>query len=66
MVAQFGRSVPAFRSFGRIRRARNEFEYPSEPSAGPTPDDVDDAIATDHHIYDAAATVLNQGILDPW
>jgi len=34
VLAQFGPSVPAFRSFSRIRRARNSFEYPSATTPG--------------------------------
>ncbi len=44
--AQFGTTVRAFKSFGRLRRARNNFEYPSTDTSGPTPDDVRDALAT--------------------
>jgi len=45
VMAQFGSTVRAFRSFGRIRRARNSFEYPSTIASGPSADDVADAIA---------------------
>ena len=45
VMAQFGSTVRAFRSFGRIRRARNSFEYPSTIAPGPSADDVADAIA---------------------
>jgi len=38
--AQFGASVQAFKSFGRIRRARNDFEYPDSDTRGPTIDDT--------------------------
>lgn len=37
VTAQFGSSVRAFRSLGRIRRARNSFEYPDTDTAGPRP-----------------------------
>lgn len=43
--AQFsGRGSP-FRSFGRIRRKRNSYEYPDADEAGPDEGDVDDALA---------------------
>jgi HEPN domain-containing protein len=54
VLAQFGASVPAFRSFARIRRARNTFEYPSDTTPGPSTDDVDDAIASATAVYEAA------------
>jgi hypothetical protein len=64
--AQFGSTVRAFRSFGRIRRARNSFEYPSTDMPGPSPDDVRDAISTATPARDAAATILEQDLLTPW
>ena len=35
VTAQFGATVRVFRSFGRIRRARKSFEYPSRNSPRP-------------------------------
>lgn len=64
--AQFGSTVKAFRSFGRIRRARNTFEYPSTITPGPSPDDVRDAITTATEARDAAMTILEQDLLTPW
>lgn len=64
--AQFGSTVKAFRSFGRIRRARNTFEYPSTIAPGPSPDDVRDAITTATEARDAAMTILEQDLLTPW
>jgi HEPN domain len=64
--AQFGSTVKAFRSFGRIRRARNTFEYPSTITPGPSPDDVRDAITTATQARDAAMTILEQDLLTPW
>jgi HEPN domain len=64
--AQFGSTVRAFRSFGRIRRARNAFEYPSTITPGPSPDDVSDAITTATQARDAAMTILEQNLLTPW
>ena len=64
--AQFGSTVKAFKSFGRIRRARNNFEYPSTITPGPSPDDVRDAITTATRARDAAMTILEQNLLTPW
>jgi hypothetical protein len=66
VLAQFGSTVRAFRSFGRIRRARNRFEYPSTVAPGPSRDDVRDAIAAATQARDAAATILLQNLLSPW
>jgi hypothetical protein len=55
-----------FRSFGRIRRARNAFEYPSTETPGPSGDDVDDAIAVASRAREAAETILAQNLLSPW
>ncbi len=66
IAAQFGASVPVFRSFGRIRRARNSFEYPSAETPGPSADDVDDAISVAARAREAAATILGQDLLTPW
>jgi len=63
VLAQFGASVPAFRSFARIRRARNTFEYPSATSPGPSADDVDDAVASATAACGAARTILKQNLL---
>lgn len=64
--AQFGSTVRAFRSFSRIRRARNTFEYPRTDAPGPSPDDVCDAITTATQARDAAVTILNQDVLTLW
>lgn len=64
--AQFGSTVRALRSFGRIRRARNNFEYPSTTAPGPSPDDVTDAITTATQAHDAAVTIFEQNLLTPW
>ena len=66
VIAQFGTAVRVFRSFSRIRRARNSFEYPSSNSPGPTVDDVDDAIAVATQVRDAVTTILDQTVLTPW
>jgi hypothetical protein len=64
--AQFGSAVKAFRSFGRIRRARNNCEYPSTAAPGPSADDVRDAIAAATQARDAAVMILEQDLLTPW
>jgi HEPN domain-containing protein len=66
IAAQFGASVTVFRSFRRIRRARNAFEYPSAETPGPSADDADDAITLAEHAREAAATILDQNLLTPW
>ncbi|HSZ46572.1 MAG TPA: HEPN domain-containing protein [Streptosporangiaceae bacterium] len=66
VVAQFGATVRAFRSFSRIRRARNSFEYPSTSSPGPAAEDVGDAIAAASQARDAAITIMHQNVLSTW
>jgi hypothetical protein len=66
VTAQFGSSIRALRSFSRLRRARNSFEYPSTETPGPSTDDVKDAIRVAREVNDAAAKVLESEILSPW
>jgi hypothetical protein len=66
VMAQFGSTVRAFRSFGRIRRARNSFEYPSTVAPGPSADDVADAIAAATQAQQAAITIVKKGLLTAW
>ncbi|MGH3165740.1 MAG: HEPN domain-containing protein [Trebonia sp.] len=66
VIAQFGVSIRALRSFSRLRRARNSFEYPSAESPGPSEDDVKDAIRVAREINDAADKILASGVLSPW
>lgn len=66
VTAQFGTAVRAFRSFGRIRRARNRFEYPSSDTPAPVDDDVEDAVAVATEVRKAAATILDQELLNQW
>jgi hypothetical protein len=63
VLAQFGSTVRAFRSFSRIRRARNAFEYPSALTPGPSIDDVNDAINAAAQARDAAMTIVQHGVL---
>jgi hypothetical protein len=64
--AQFGATERVFRSYGRIRRARNNFEYPSGDGPGPSGDDIDDAIGVARQTHEAATTILDQGVLTRW
>jgi len=66
VIAQFGTSIRALRSFSRLRRARNSFEYPSVDTPGPSQDDVEDAIRVAREINDAAGKILESGVLSPW
>jgi hypothetical protein len=66
VTAQFGTTVRVFRSFSRIRRARNNFEYPSRDTPGPTSEDVADAVAVASEVRKSAALILDQGMLTPW
>lgn len=66
VAAQFGTTVQAFRSFSRIRRTRNNLEYPDTDTPDPTGDDVADAITTGKNARNAAATILDQDVLTPW
>ncbi len=65
-VAQFGSTVRVFRSFSRIRRARNGFEYPSNAAPGPSADDVTDAITIATQTRETAVTILEQDLLTRW
>ena len=66
VTAQFGSTVRPFKSFNRIRRARNSFEYPDSDTAGPIQADVDDAIHVATQGLEAAATILERDLLTPW
>ncbi|HEY3735041.1 MAG TPA: HEPN domain-containing protein [Streptosporangiaceae bacterium] len=66
VIAQFGTSIRALRSFSRLRRARNSFEYPSTETPGPSEDDVKDAIRVAREVNDAASKILESGVLSPW
>jgi uncharacterized protein (UPF0332 family) len=67
VVAQFGTSAQVFRSFSRIRRARNSLEYPGSTDApGPSAEDVANAIKVATQAHEAAATILEQDVLTTW
>jgi uncharacterized protein (UPF0332 family) len=65
VTARFAGSVRAFKAFGRIRRGRNRFEYPDADTAGPTREDVDDAVQSATAARDAA-TILHRNLLRRW
>ena len=66
VIAQFGSSIRALRSFSRLRRARNSFECPSTETPGPSEDDVKDAIRVAREVNDAADKILKSEVLSPW
>jgi uncharacterized protein (UPF0332 family) len=57
--ALFGSAVPALRSFSRVRRARNSYEYPSSDTTAPDAAAVDDAITVARTVHDAATAILD-------
>jgi hypothetical protein len=63
ITAQFGSTVRALRALGRIRRTRNNFEYPSSVTAEPSADDVTDAITSATQAREACVTILEQDVL---
>ncbi len=64
--AQFGGAGSPFRSFGRIRRNRNAYEYPDSDQGGPDDGDVDDALAVSQDALAAARALIGSGQLGPW
>jgi hypothetical protein len=64
--AQFGGAGGhrAFGAFGRLRRRRNDSEYPNADSPTITRDDADDCLQTAAAILDAARGILDSGALD--
>ena len=54
----------AFGAFGRLRRRRNDSEYPEADSPTITSDDADDCLQTAAAILDAARGLLESGALD--
>lgn len=52
-----------FGSFGRLRRRRNESEYPEPDSPAITQDDADDCIRVAATILDVAQKLLGSGNL---
>jgi hypothetical protein len=66
VVAQFSGATKAFSSFGRIRRSRNNFEYPSTDTSGPDLDDVNDAIDRATQARHIATGIIDQNLLTVW
>jgi hypothetical protein len=62
--AQFG--LPVFGRINRLRRRRNETEYPAEDSPGVTTDDARQAIAIATDAIAAATQLLETGKLLPF
>jgi uncharacterized protein (UPF0332 family) len=65
-IEQFGKTVGAFRAFGRLRRNRNRFEYPADSASEPTTDDVDDAISVAAEAATRARVIIESNVLDAW
>jgi hypothetical protein len=66
VIAQFGSTIRALRSFSRLRRARNSFECPSSKAPCPSGEHVKDAIRVAREANDAARKILESEILSPW
>lgn len=66
VVAQFGGGISEFRSFSRVRRNRNRFEYPGDSASEPTEDDLNDALHVAGEAAQKTATILKRGVLGPW
>ena len=58
--------LPAFRAFPRLRRARNDFEYPDVDTPGSSPEDAAAGIEDARSIVEAAAKVYATGKLSPF
>ncbi len=56
MRAQFG---DPFRSFGMLRRRRNELEYPSYPGEQADHDEAEEALRAAAALVDAAGRLLD-------
>jgi hypothetical protein len=58
--------LPAFRAFPRLRRTRNDFEYPDIDTPGSSPQDAAAGIEDAQSIVEAAAKVYATGKLGPF
>jgi hypothetical protein len=58
--------LPAFRAFPRLRRSRNDFEYPDIDTPGSSPEDAAGAIDDAQAIVEAASKVFETGKLEPF
>ncbi len=63
---QFGTVIKPFKSFSRIRRARNSFEYPTASTTGPDLPELVEALEKAKAVHDAAEKLLEIGVLEPW
>lgn len=66
VIAQFGNGINEFRSFSRIRRNRNRFEYPGDNASEATEDDVNDALQVASEAVVKVATTFEREVLSPW
>lgn len=66
VIAQFGNGISEFRSFSRIRRNRNRFEYPGDSASEPTEDDLNDALQIASEVAGKVATIFERGVLGSW
>lgn len=66
MKALYGDSIPALRSFNRLRRARNSFEYPGPDTVGPDAAEVRDALGVAAAVEAAARTMIDEGTAVAW
>jgi HEPN domain-containing protein len=66
MTALYSDAVPALRSFNRLRRARNSFEYPGPDTVGPDAAEVEDALAVAAAVEAAARQMVDEGVPVPW
>ncbi|MEI2779098.1 MAG: HEPN domain-containing protein [Tetrasphaera sp.] len=64
--AQFGGPGSPFKSFGRIRRNRNRFEYPDSDTVAAHHEDVDDALSVADAAVLAVEQLLGSGQVDSW
>jgi len=58
--------LPAFRAFPRLRRTRNDFEYPDIDTPGSSPEDAAGAIEDAQAIVEAASKIFATGKLEPF
>jgi hypothetical protein len=58
--------LPAFRAFPRLRRTRNDFEYPDVDTPGSSPEDAAAAVEDADAIVKAARSVFATGRLEPF
>jgi hypothetical protein len=58
--------LPAFGAFPRLRRTRNDFEYPDIDTRGSFPEDAAAAIKDAEAIFKAASSVFATGKLEPF